>query len=140
MKRTHTCGELRLTNEGEAIILNGWISKRRDLGGLIFFDLRDRYGKTQVVFDETRNLEAFNIAKKLGLEDVIGVAGLVIKRPEDAKNKMMPTGEIDIDVNKIVIYNESQPTPFDINKREVDKNKKGQHLLSFLIVMETSGF
>ena len=118
MKRTHTCGELRLTNEGEAIILNGWISKRRDLGGLIFFDLRDRYGKTQVVFDETRNLEAFNIAKKLGLEDVIGVAGLVIKRPEDAKNKMMPTGEIDIDVNKIVIYNESQPTPFDINKRD----------------------
>ncbi len=118
MKRTHTCGELRLTNEGEAIILNGWISKRRDLGGLIFFDLRDRYGKTQVVFDETRNLEAFNIAKKLGLEDVIGVAGLVIKRPEDAKNKMIPTGEIDIDVNKIVIYNESQPTPFDINKRD----------------------
>ena len=87
IKRTHTCGELRLSHKGDTIILNGWISKRRDLGGLIFFDLRDRYGKTQVVFDETKNPKSFNVAKKLGLEDVIGISGVVIKRPEEAKIK-----------------------------------------------------
>ena len=86
-KRTHTCGELTISHKGEIVSLNGWISKRRDLGGLIFFDLRDRYGKTQIVFDENKNKESFNIAKKLGYEDVIGVNGKVIERPKDAINK-----------------------------------------------------
>ena len=86
IKRTHTCGELSILNENENVSLNGWISKRRDLGGLIFFDLRDRYGSTQIVFDDKKNAEAFNIAKKLGFEDVIGITGLVIKRPIEAIN------------------------------------------------------
>ena len=66
IKRTHTCGDLSKSNIGEQISLNGWISKRRDLGGLIFFDLRDRYGITQIVFDDKKYSDSFKIAKKLG--------------------------------------------------------------------------
>ena len=118
IKRTHTCGELTLDNLDSKVSLNGWISKIRDLGGLIFIDLRDRYGVTQVFFNEKTNKDVFNIAKKLGLEDVIGVAGNVIRRPEDAINKSMVTGFIDIDVNTLIVYNESDPPPFDINNRD----------------------
>ena len=117
IKRTHTCGELNKSNAGHEIHLNGWISKSRDLGGLIFIDLRDRYGKTQIVFNEENHINAFNTAKKLGLEDVIGIKGVVVARPEDAINKDIATGEIDVEVNEISVYNESEPTPFDINDR-----------------------
>ena len=117
IKRTHTCGELNKSNIGHEIHLNGWISKSRDLGGLIFIDLRDRYGKTQIVFNEENHTNAFNTAKKLGLEDVIGIKGVVVARPEDAINKDIATGEIDVEVNEISVYNESEPTPFDINDR-----------------------
>ena len=117
IKRTHTCGELNKSNVGDEIHLNGWISKSRDLGGLIFIDLRDRYGKTQVVFNEENQIDAFNTAKKLGLEDVIGIKGIVVARPEEAVNKGIATGEIDVEVSEIVVYNESEPTPFDINDR-----------------------
>ena len=128
IKRTHTCGDLSILNENENVSLNGWISKRRDLGGLIFFDLRDRYGSTQIVFDDKKNAEAFNIAKKLGFEDVIGITGLVIKRPIEAINNKMVTGEIDILVNKILVYNESIPPPFDINDRN---SASEEHRLKF---------
>tara|TARA_B100000579_G_scaffold421517_1_gene422417 strand:- start:2273 stop:4033 length:1761 start_codon:yes stop_codon:yes gene_type:complete len=128
IKRTHTCGELSILNDNETVSLNGWISKRRDLGGLIFFDLRDRYGSTQVVFDDKKNAEAFNIAKKLGFEDVIGITGLVIKRPIEAINNKMVTGEIDVLVNKILVYNESDPPPFDINDRN---SASEEHRLKF---------
>jgi len=118
IKRTHTCGELTLDNLNSKIALNGWISKIRDLGGLIFIDLRDRYGITQIFFNEKTNQEIFNIAKKLGLEDVIGIKGTVIKRPNDAINKSMVTGFIDIDVDELLVYNESDSPPFDINNRD----------------------
>jgi len=117
IKRTHTCGELTKNDIGSHIKLNGWIAKTRDLGRLIFIDLRDRYGKTQIVFNEELNQEAFNSVKKLGLEDVIGIEGMVIERPKDAINKSMITGFIDVEVNKIIVYNESDPTPFDIGDR-----------------------
>ena len=117
LKRTHTCGELSKKNLDEDVILNGWISKRRDLGGLIFFDLRDRYGTTQIVFDSDECKEAFDIAKKLSFEDVIGISGAVIARPDEAVNKKMLTGEIDIQVKTMIVYNESNPVPFDINDR-----------------------
>jgi aspartyl-tRNA synthetase len=117
IKRTHTCGELSIKNLDQKVSLNGWISKRRDLGGLIFFDLRDRYGITQIVFDEKKNKEAFNVAKKLGFEDVIGITGNIISRPKDAVNKNMVTGSIDVQVDTIIVYNESDPLPFDINDR-----------------------
>jgi len=117
IKRTHTCGDLSSLEIGEEVRLNGWISKSRDLGGLIFIDLRDRYGKTQIVFNEENFLESFNKAKKLGLEDVIGIRGTVVARPNDAINKDIKTGEIDVEVSEIVVYNESEPPPFDINDR-----------------------
>ena len=117
IKRTHTCGELSLDYVGSDVKLNGWISKTRDLGGLIFIDLRDRYGKTQIVFNEDIDKNAFECVKKLGLEDVIGVEGKVIKRPDDAINNAMTTGYIDVEATSIVVYNESNPTPFDIGDR-----------------------
>ena len=116
-KRTHTCGELTKSDIGTEVQLNGWISKSRDLGGLIFIDLRDRYGKTQIVFNEENYIDAFNVAKKLGLEDVIGIKGNVIARPDEAVNKNIQTGAIDVEVSEIIIYNESDPPPFDINDR-----------------------
>tara|TARA_Y100000590_G_C15729413_1_gene1016421 strand:+ start:165 stop:1937 length:1773 start_codon:yes stop_codon:yes gene_type:complete len=117
IKRTHTCGEITIDDLDSMVSLNGWISKIRDLGSLIFIDLRDRYGITQIVFNEKTNKKIFDRVKKLGLEDVIGVSGHVIKRPNEAINKSMITGFIDIDVEQLVIYNESEPTPFDINNR-----------------------
>ena len=117
IKRTHTCGELTLDDIDSKVTINGWISKIRDLGGLIFIDLRDRYGITQIFFNEKTNQKFFDIAKKLGLEDVIGIEGTVIKRPKEAINDSMVTGYIDIDVQKLVVYNESDPPPFDINNR-----------------------
>ena len=126
--RTHTCGELSVNEVGSKVSLNGWISKTRDLGGLIFIDLRDRYGKTQVVFNENTNKETFEIAKRLGLEDVIGIKGNVIKRPSDAINEKMITGYIDVDVTNLVVYNESDPPPFDINDRN---SASEEHRLRF---------
>ena len=117
IKRTHTCGEITKNDVGLNVSLNGWIGKTRDLGGLIFIDLRDRYGKTQIVFDESTNKNIFDKAKKLGLEDVIGIQGKVINRPDEAINKNMVTGYIDVDVESLVIYNESDPPPFDVGDR-----------------------
>ncbi len=117
IKRTHTCGEITKNDIGKNVSLNGWIAKTRDLGGLIFIDLRDRYGKTQIVFNESTNKNIFDKVKKLGLEDVIGVEGKVIQRPDDAINQNMVTGYIDVDVSSLIVYNESDPPPFDINDR-----------------------
>ena len=128
IKRTHTCGELRTSHIGETISLNGWISKSRDLGGLRFIDLRDRYGKTQIVFNEELNKDALAKVKRLGLEDVIGISGVVVARPDDAKNTNIPTDEIDVEVTELVVYNESDPSPFDIN----DRNSAGEdHRLKY---------
>ena len=117
IKRSHTCGEITKSNVGETISLCGWISKRRDHGGLSFVDLRDRYGKTQIVFNEEIHPDVFNKAKKLGLEDVIGISGLVVERPDEAINKDMVTGEIDVEVSAIDIFNEADAMPFDVNDR-----------------------
>ncbi len=117
LKRTHNCGELRLANLSQEVALNGWIAKHRDHGGLIFIDIRDRYGKTQIVFNVELQPELFEIAKRLGLEDVIGVHGIVMSRPEGNINSQMSTGDIDIEVDQLIVYNESDPLPFDVNDR-----------------------
>ena len=116
--RTHTCGELNENSINESVILNGWISKVRDLGSVIFADLRDRYGKTQLVFNSDINLDSFSSAKKLSLEDVVGIQGKVVLRPDNAKNPDIITGSIDIEVNSLIIYNKSLTPPFDINDRQ----------------------
>jgi aspartyl-tRNA synthetase len=113
-RRTHTCGELRETNIGETVTLNGWVNTRRDLGGLIFIDIRDRYGITQIVFEPTFNAEAHHLAKELRNEYVISVKGIVRKRPDDTDNAELPTGHIDIMANKLIILNEAKTPPFPI--------------------------
>ena len=112
-RRTHTCGELRENNTGQNVVLNGWVDRRRDLGGLIFIWLRDRYGITQIAF-EPDNKEAFEVAKDIRSEFVISVEGVVRKRPEDAVNKELETGKIDVLVNKVIVLNEAETPPFAV--------------------------
>ena len=116
-KRTHTCGELNDNNLNDKIILNGWISKVRDLGSVIFADIRDRYGKTQLVFNADIDEQSYLNAKKLSLEDVVSIEGKVVLRPKDAQNPNSKTGMIDIEVIKLITYNKSVTPPFDINDR-----------------------
>ncbi len=113
-KRTHTCGELRAKNINDVVTLNGWVDGRRDLGGVIFIDLRDRYGKTQVVFAPQHNESVYQIAKQLRSEDVIAVVGKVEHRPEGTDNKSLLTGEIEVLGDDLVILNESETPPFPI--------------------------
>ena len=117
-KRTHTCGDLTLKQVGEDVSLNGWVATSRDHGGLIFVDIRDRYGVTQLTFNEEIYPEAFESAKRLSMEDVISVKGTVAARQENAVNKDLTTGEIEVSVTEIVVLNEAKPMPFMINDRE----------------------
>jgi len=113
LKRTHTCGELTAENIGEEVILNGWVGPRRDLGGVIFIDLRDRYGVTQVVFKEDDDA-LHSKAEQLRAEYVIGVKGKVITRGKENINSNMPTGEVEIEATELVIYSEAETPPFEI--------------------------
>jgi len=114
MYRTNTCGELKITNAGQDVILCGWIQKSRDLGGMTFVDLRDRYGITQLVFNMETNKELCEKARKLGREFVVQVKGKVRERSN--KNFKMETGEIEIDVNEFNILNRSEIPPFTIEE------------------------
>lgn len=118
MYRTHTNGELRLSNVNETVTLCGWIQKTRELGAMTFVDLRDRYGITQLVFGE----EHTKIAKSLGREDVIQITGKVIER--ESKNNNIPTGEIEIIVEQFTLLNKSKTPPFTIE----DKTDGGEEL------------
>lgn len=121
-RRTHTCGELRESHIEESVVLNGWVDTRRDLGGVIFIDLRDRYGITQIVFEPTYNNEAYEIGKDLRSEYVISVEGKVRQRPEGTENSAIPTGLVDVMVDKIVLLNEAKTPPFQI-KDGLDVNE-----------------
>jgi aspartyl-tRNA synthetase len=112
MYRTHNCGELTLANQGEKVTLSGWVQKARNLGGMTFVDVRDRYGVTQLVFDMDGNKALCEKARKLGREFVIQVEGSVTERSN--KNKNIPTGEIEILVSKLVILSSSEVPPFTI--------------------------
>ena len=115
MKRTHTCGELTPEYSGDEVVLNGWVASRRDLGGLIFIDLRDRYGLTQVVFDETdENLHSK--AEQLRTEFVVGIKGRIKERSEGNINAELSTGAIEVTANELVIYSEAETTPFEIKE------------------------
>ncbi len=122
-RRTHTCGELRESNIGESVVLNGWVDTRRDLGGVIFIDLRDRYGITQVVFEPAFNKEAHELGKDLRSEYVISIEGKVRHRPEETENPELPTGFIDVMVEKLVILNEAETPPFQI-KSKIDVSEE----------------
>jgi aspartyl-tRNA synthetase len=117
--RTHTCGELSEQNVGNKVILNGWVDRRRYLGGLIFIWLRDRHGITQIVFEPDINKDSYEQAKKLRSEFVISVEGKVRERPDDAINKDLETGKIDVLADHLIILNEAETPPFAI-KDETD--------------------
>ena len=112
MYRTHTCGELRLSNSGENVTLAGWVQRVRKMGGMTFVDLRDRYGITQLVFNEETNAQLCENANKLGREYVIQVKGQVNERYN--KNANIPTGEIEIAVEELNLLNSSEVPPFTI--------------------------
>ena len=113
MLRTHTCGELNMAHVGSSVTLSGWVQRSRDLGGMTFIDLRDRYGLTQLVFNMETNAGLCESARKLGREFVIQVVGVVTERSN--KNSKMATGEIEIIVEKIEILNVSKTPPFTID-------------------------
>ncbi len=118
LKRTITCGQLTAEDVDQVVILNGWIAKNRDHGGVIFLDLRDRYGKTQVTFNPDINPELAALAKHLGMEDVIAVKGTVQLRPEGNINTNMPTGSIEVVASGLEVLNEAEPLPFLVSERE----------------------
>ena len=116
-KRTHTCGELDESSVGSQVRLNGWVNTSRLHGKIVFVDLRDRYGKTQLVFDETDFLEVFEKIKKLSTEDVISISGTVKNRDEGAINPNMKTGKIEISVSDFSILNKASTLPFVLTDR-----------------------
>ncbi|MEA1877197.1 MAG: aspartate--tRNA ligase, partial [Bacteroidota bacterium] len=115
MYRTHTCGELRLANAGEKIQLAGWVQKTRDLGGMTFVDLRDRYGITQLVFNMETNQDLCMQAREWGREFVVQVGGVVAERSN--KNSKMSTGDIEILTESVTILNKSEVPPFTIEEK-----------------------
>ena len=112
MYRTNTCGELTIKNVGQEVTLCGWLQRSRDLGGMTFIDLRDRYGITQLAFNMETNAELCEKARKLGREYVIQTKGIVIERA--SKNTKIPTGEIEIEVKELNVLNEAKTPPFTI--------------------------
>jgi aspartyl-tRNA synthetase len=115
-KRTHTCGELRAGHQGQRVVLQGWVHRRRDHGGLIFIDLRDRYGLTQLVFNPEISAPAHERAAGLRVEYVISVEGEVRRRPAGTENPHLPTGEIEVAVDQVTLLNPARTPPFYINE------------------------
>ncbi|MDZ7772262.1 MAG: aspartate--tRNA ligase [Balneolaceae bacterium] len=115
LKRTHTCGELDRSKAGEQVVLNGWVDGRRDFGGLIFIDLRDRYGLTQIVFAE-HDQDLLDKAGRLRNEYVIGVRGKVRERDDKNVNPEMATGEIEVLAGELVIYSQAETPPMEVRE------------------------
>jgi len=118
LRRTHNCGQLRRENVGNEVILSGWVQTTRDHGGVIFIDLRDRYGITQVVFNPEHNREAHELAETFRTEFVTSIKGKVLPRPEGTVNTSLPTGEIEVQVDEVELLNKSDTPPFEITGSE----------------------
>ncbi len=128
MLKTIDCGDLRAEHAGQEVTLAGWVDRRRDHGGLIFIDLRDRSGVVQVVFDPESALDAHAIAERLRNEWVVQVVGRVRHRPEDAANPNLATGEVEVAADHLSVLNESATPPFNINEEsEVDEHLRMQY-------------
>ena len=129
--RTHTCGELNTSHVGKSVILNGWVNTIRLHGQVVFIDLRDRYGKTQIVFNSENYSGDFEVVKKLSMEDVLSLSGNVQNRDKNSINVDMKTGEIEVVVSEMQILNEADPLPFiitDRNSAEEDLRLKYRYL------------
>ena len=150
MYRTNTCGELRLSDAGKEVTLAGWVQRLRKMGGMTFVDLRDRYGITQLVFDESADASLCERANKLGREYCIQVKGEVSER--QSKNANLPTGDIEIIVKELTVLSESATPPFtiedntdggddlrmkyrylDLRRSAVRKNLELRHRMTILI-------
>ena len=116
--RTHTCGELKSQDCEKSVNLNGWVNTVRLHGQVVFIDLRDRYGKTQIVFNSENFNGDFELVKKLSMEDVLSISGVVSKRDKRSINPEMSTGEIEVTVNKMEVLNHAEPLPFIISDRD----------------------
>jgi aspartyl-tRNA synthetase len=127
--RTHTCGELRAADAGTEAQLAGWIHRRRDLGHLIFLDVRDRHGITQVVVDKTEQPAAHAVASRVRSEFVVALEGAVAKRLEGTENAKLPTGEIELRASSVLILSESATPPFPVNEPDaaVDESLRLKH-------------
>ena len=115
--RTHTCGELNSNDVEKSVVLNGWVNTVRLHGQVVFIDIRDRYGKTQIVFNSEDYSGDFEEVKKISMEDVLSISGNVQNRQKDAINADMKTGEIEVSVKEMVILNAAEPLPFVISDR-----------------------
>lgn len=124
--RSHTCGDLRADHEGEEVTLKGWVDTRRDHGGLVFIDLRDRYGLTQVVFSPQDNEEAYEAAGRLRREDVISVRGFVRPRGEEEVNPDLATGRIEVKAEELVVLNTAETPPFIVSAHEERQMDTGE--------------
>ena len=125
LKRTNNNGELRLSDKGKRVVLSGWVHRRRDHGGVIFIDLRDRWGLTQVVFNPELNPEAHRAAEHLRSEWVISISGVVEPRMEGMANPRLATGEIEIMVEDVEVLSKSKPLPFPIDEyKEVGEEQR----------------
>ena len=111
LKRTHMCGQLSARDSGERVVVTGWVQRRRDLGGLIFLDIRDRTGIIQVVADGEVSKEAFETAGTLRSEFVVGIKGTVVMRKADAVNPKLKTGEVEVIAEAIEIFSRAQTPP-----------------------------
>jgi aspartyl-tRNA synthetase len=128
MKRTHHCNELRPAHVGQTVTLSGWVHSRRDLGGLIFIDIRDREGRTQTVFDPSElTPELFAQAASLRSECVVSIVGKVRQRPAGTNNSKIPTGEVEVGVTALEVLNMAEVLPFAVDDPEV-ANKVNEEL------------
>lgn len=123
-----TCGALRLGHVGEEVTLRGWVNRRRDLGGLIFIDLRDRYGLTQVVFNPEVAPDAHEAANDVRNEFVLEVRGVVRERPPGTRNPKLPTGDVEVEVHNLEVLNSAKTPPFEITQTaEIDESVRLRH-------------
>lgn len=122
LKRTQYCGDVSETLAGKEVVLMGWVDSRRDHGSLVFFDLRDREGRVQVVIDPQK--EGLAEAHRVRQEYVIAIKGLVKLRPEGMQNNKIPTGKIEVEVNQIQVLSESAPVPYQIDDNQVNENTR----------------
>lgn len=123
-RRTHDCGILRKERIGQQVTLSGWVHRRRDHGGLIFIDLRDRFGLTQLVFDPKKNPEAHSIGEKLRSEWVISVKGIVIPRQPGMTNPKLDTGDIEVEIKEVEVLSKAKNPPFSISDENIEVNEE----------------
>ena len=128
MYRTHSCGELRPSHIGQKVTLAGWVHRRRDHGGVVFLDLRDRYGLVQITINPNLSKEALNVVADIRFEWVLQIIGTVQKRPQGMENPNMASGEIEVIANEINVLNPAKTLPFMVNNGDTNEADEATRL------------